>query len=127
MRNPTAAPHCWDSISVTQMLSGLDSSMLAWGTYIRYTMDTLTFVGLLASGHRPSKNQLGVRQRRATSDKLFPGQKVADILKRKNTSIRQARLPQESPDWDTFMQMTWEQIEAGARANRPGLKLVRQL
>jgi hypothetical protein len=55
------------------------------------------------------------------------GQKVADILKRKKASIRQARLPHGSPDWDTFMQMTWEQIEAGARANRPGFKVVRKL
>ena len=57
----------------------------------------------------------------------FAGQKVADILKRKKVSIRQARLPQGSPDWDTFMQMTWEEIEAGARANRPGFKVVRKL
>jgi hypothetical protein len=26
-----------------------------------------------------------------------------------------------------FMQMTWEQIEEGARANRPGFKVVRKL
>jgi len=54
------------------------------------------------------------------------GQKVADILKRTKASIRQARLPQGSPDWDTFMQMTWEQIEAGARAHIPGRKVVRE-
>jgi hypothetical protein len=51
-------------------------------------------------------------------------QKVADILKRTKASIRQARLLQRSPDGDTFMQMTWEQFEAGARANRPGRKVV---
>jgi hypothetical protein len=55
------------------------------------------------------------------------GQKVADILKRKKASIKQARLPQGSPDWETFVEMTWEQIEAGARANRPGFKVVRKL
>jgi hypothetical protein len=54
-------------------------------------------------------------------------QKVADILKRKKASIKQARLPRGSPDWEAFMEMTWEQIEAGARANRPGFKVVRKL
>ena len=43
----------------------------------------------------------------------YVGQKVADILKRKKASIKQVRLPQGSPDWDAFMEMTWEQIEAG--------------
>jgi len=57
----------------------------------------------------------------------FTGQTVADILKRKKGSIKQAHLPSGSPDWDTFMQMTWEQIEAGARTNRPGFKVVRKL
>src|SRR5882724_7490738 len=71
LRNPTAAPHHWDIISVTRMLSGLDSSMLAGGTNIRYTMDALTFGGLSASGHRPSKRQLGARKRRATSNKIL--------------------------------------------------------
>jgi hypothetical protein len=55
------------------------------------------------------------------------GQTVAAILRRKKASIKQARLPTGSPDWDAFMQMTWEQIEAGARANRPGFKVVRKL
>lgn len=54
-------------------------------------------------------------------------EKVADILKRKKASIKQASLPRGSPDWDTFLQMTWEQIDAGARANRPGFKVVRKL
>jgi hypothetical protein len=57
----------------------------------------------------------------------FTGQKVADILTRKKASIRQARLPPGSPGWDVFIQMTWEEIEAGARANRPGFKVVRKL
>jgi hypothetical protein len=34
--------------------------------------------------------------------------------------------PQGSPDWDAFSQMTWEQVEDGARANRPGFKVVRK-
>jgi len=55
------------------------------------------------------------------------GQRVADILRRKKASIKQARLPPGSPAWDVFMEMTWEQIEAGARANRSGFKVVHKL
>jgi hypothetical protein len=65
------------------------------------------------------------KERRIGQD--FTGQTVADILRGKKASIKQARLPRGSPDWDAFMQMTWEQIEAGARANRPGFKVVRKL
>jgi hypothetical protein len=57
----------------------------------------------------------------------FSGLTVADILKQKKGSIKQARLPQGSPDWDEFSQMTWEEIEAGAKANQPGFKVVRKL
>ena len=57
----------------------------------------------------------------------FAGQTVADILKRKKASIKQAPLPSGSPDWDIFIQMSWEQIEEGARTNRPGFKVVRKL
>jgi hypothetical protein len=57
----------------------------------------------------------------------YVGQKVTDILKRKKASIKQARLPSGSPAWDAFMEMTWEQVEAGARANSPGFKVVRKL
>jgi hypothetical protein len=65
------------------------------------------------------------KEEKITQD--FAGRKVSDILKRKKASIKQARLPRGSPDWDTFMQMTWEQIEEGARTNRPGFKVVRKL
>jgi len=57
----------------------------------------------------------------------FAGQQVVDILKYKKASIKQARLPQGSPDWDAFSQMTWEQVEDGAHANRAGFKVVRKL
>ena len=57
----------------------------------------------------------------------YVGQKVAEILRRKKASIKQARILPGSPDWDAVMEMTWEQIEAGARANRPGFKVIRKL
>jgi hypothetical protein len=36
-------------------------------------------------------------------------------------------LPQGSPDWDEFSEMTWEEIESGAQVNAPGYKVVRKL
>jgi hypothetical protein len=52
---------------------------------------------------------------------------VADILKQKKGSIKQAKLPKGTPDWDELSRMTWEQIEAGAKAGTPGFKVVRKL
>jgi hypothetical protein len=57
----------------------------------------------------------------------FSGLTVAGILKQKKGSIKQAKLLGGSPDWDEFSQMTWEEIEAGAKANKPGFKVVRKL
>lgn len=49
------------------------------------------------------------------------------ILKQKRGGIRQAPLPSGSPSWDEFREMTWEQIEDGANAGKPGFKVVRKL
>lgn len=57
----------------------------------------------------------------------FSGQKVSEILKQKKGSIKQAPLASGSPSWSEFSQMTWEQIEAGAGADKPGFKVVRKL
>jgi hypothetical protein len=57
----------------------------------------------------------------------FSGQTVSDILREKKASIKLARLPKGSPNWDEFGQMTWEEIEDGARGNKPGFKVVRKL
>ena len=57
----------------------------------------------------------------------FSGLTVADILEKKKGSIKQAKLPRGSPGWDEFSQMTWEEIEAGAKANKSGFKMVRKL
>ena len=54
-------------------------------------------------------------------------QKVSDILEQKKASVKLARLPKGSPDWDGFSQMTWDEIETGAKANKPGFKVVRKL
>jgi hypothetical protein len=57
----------------------------------------------------------------------FSGKIVCDILRQKKASIKLARLPKGSPDWDEFSEMTWEEIEQGIRANKPGYKVVRKL
>lgn len=57
----------------------------------------------------------------------FAGLLVAEILKRKKGSIKQASLPAGSLSWDEFSTLTWEQIEEGARQSRPGFRVVRKL
>lgn len=57
----------------------------------------------------------------------YAGQQVADILRTKKGSVRNAPLPAGSPTWAELEFMTWEQIEAGARQNAPGFKTIRKL
>lgn len=52
---------------------------------------------------------------------------MSEILKVKKASIKQALLPEGSPNWDEFCEMFWEDIEAGVAANQPGFKVVRKL
>jgi hypothetical protein len=49
---------------------------------------------------------------------------VAHILIQKKGTIKQA--PLGSPNWEELSQMTWEQIELGAKENRAGFKVVRK-
>ncbi|MEG3972013.1 MULTISPECIES: hypothetical protein [unclassified Microcoleus] len=53
--------------------------------------------------------------------------KVSEILKGKKGSRKQAQLPANSPSWEEFSEMIWEQIERGAEENLPGFKMVRKL
>jgi hypothetical protein len=57
----------------------------------------------------------------------FARLKVADILKLKRASIKQSPLPEGAPSWEELIEMVWEDVEAGADANQPGLKVVRKL
>jgi hypothetical protein len=52
---------------------------------------------------------------------------VSEILQQKRGRIKQAPLPSGSPSWDEFEVMSWEQIEEGAIAGKPGFKVVRKL
>ena len=57
----------------------------------------------------------------------FSGMTVREILRGKKASVRDAALPAGSPGWDEFLVMTWEEVDEGARLNRPGFKTVRKL
>ena len=57
----------------------------------------------------------------------FSGKSVADILKSKKGSIKNADLPEGSPTWNQVTKMTWEEIEAAAKANTTGFKTIKKL
>ncbi|MDP9372994.1 MAG: hypothetical protein M3Q65_11205 [Chloroflexota bacterium] len=56
-----------------------------------------------------------------------PEERVRDILKRKKGSIKNAPLGQRAPSWDEVLDLTWQQVEAGARENKPGYRTIRKL
>lgn len=58
---------------------------------------------------------------------IDPETKVSEILKRKLGVIRRAPLPPRSPSWEELAEMTWADIEAGARNRLPGFQTVRKL
>jgi hypothetical protein len=62
-----------------------------------------------------------------TTPHRFAGLRVSVILKQKLSSIIRAPLPKGSPNWEEFTRMTWEEIEVGAQANRPGFRIIRKL
>ncbi len=61
------------------------------------------------------------------AESRFAGKIVKEILQWKKASIRQAPLPEGSPDWKTVEQMTWEQVDRAARENQIGFKTIRKL
>jgi hypothetical protein len=52
---------------------------------------------------------------------------VEQILKTKKGSIKNADLPEGSPSWNSIMKMSWEQIEAAAKAKQPGFQTIKKL
>jgi len=52
---------------------------------------------------------------------------VSEILQQKRGRIKQAPLPSGSQSWDEFEKMTWEQIQEGAMASKPGFKVIHKL
>ena len=57
----------------------------------------------------------------------FASQTVEQILKLKKGSIKNAELPVGSPSWSSIMKMSWEQIEAAAKAKQPGFQTIKKL
>ena len=57
----------------------------------------------------------------------YAGMRVVEILRLKKASVRAAPLPSGSPGWAEFDPMLWEQVDDGARQNRPGFRTVRKL
>ena len=55
------------------------------------------------------------------------GKTVAEILKAKLGSIKNAPLPPGSPSWNQILEMTWEEIVLGAKAGKPGFSTFKKL
>ena len=56
-----------------------------------------------------------------------PEAKIGDILKGKRGSIKNAALPQGSPTWDEIQDLTWEEVEDGARQGKIGFRTIKKL
>ncbi len=52
---------------------------------------------------------------------------VAEILKLKKASLKNAELDPGSPSWDSILSLTWEEIQKRARRNRPGFRTIKKL
>ena len=55
------------------------------------------------------------------------GKTVAEILKSKKASVRDARLDPGSPSWDDILDLPWEEIVARAKKRRIGYKTIKKL
>ncbi|HYT95633.1 MAG TPA: hypothetical protein VEL76_43340 [Gemmataceae bacterium] len=55
------------------------------------------------------------------------GKTVAEILKGKKGSLKQAPLPKGSPSWDEILPLTWEEIDTRAKRRERGYKTIRKL
>jgi hypothetical protein len=55
------------------------------------------------------------------------GKTVAEILKDKRASIKNAPLESGSPSWDEILDLTWEEIEDRADRDDPGFRTFKKL
>jgi hypothetical protein len=55
------------------------------------------------------------------------GKTVAEILRDKKASIKQAALEPGSPSWDEIMDLTWEDIQDRAKRREVGYKTIKKL
>jgi hypothetical protein len=56
-----------------------------------------------------------------------PNETVAQILRRKLGSIKQARLPQGSPSWDDILHLTWAELLAAKDRGEAGFRTFHKL
>jgi hypothetical protein len=56
-----------------------------------------------------------------------PQETVAQILRRKLGSIKQARLPPGSPSWDDIRHLTWAEVVAAKDRSEAGFKTFHKL
>jgi hypothetical protein len=57
----------------------------------------------------------------------YSGKTVAEILKVKKASIKDAALDPGSPSWDDVLHLTWEEIQDRAKRRLPGYKTIKKL
>lgn len=57
----------------------------------------------------------------------YAGKTVAEILRWKKASIKQAALDPGSPSWDDILELTFEELTEKAKRNEPGCKTLKKL
>jgi hypothetical protein len=55
------------------------------------------------------------------------GKTVAEILKRKRATIKDAPLDEGSPSWDDILDLTWEELKRRAARGEPGFRTFKKL
>ena len=90
----------------------VDTALVTQGVIAILAGIVMMMTGSRGGGHRGHK---------------YSGMKVRDILKLKKGSIRNAPLEPGSPSWDDILDMTWEEIEAAAKADKPGFRTIKKL
>jgi hypothetical protein len=57
----------------------------------------------------------------------YAGKTVAEILKDKKASIKNAPLEPDAPTWQEILTKKWEEIDKAAKAGKPGYDTIRKL
>jgi len=57
----------------------------------------------------------------------YAGKTVAEILKDKRASIKDAPLGEGAPSWDDVLDLTWEEIVTRAKKRQPGFQTIKKL
>ena len=57
----------------------------------------------------------------------YAGKTVAEILKAKRASIKDAALGEGSPSWDEILNLPWEEVVERAKKREPGFGTIKKL